>query len=94
MKKIHDLCKKQIVANFKTYAKDVALSQAQEIEGLRAVFGETYPDPVRVVSIGVDVDDLLKNPTNSKWREYSVELCVRVSFYQYLLLLCYRLGLC
>ncbi|KAI0910399.1 hypothetical protein F4823DRAFT_369081 [Ustulina deusta] len=75
MKKIHDLCKKQIVANFKTYAKDVALSQAQEIEGLRAVFGETYPDPVRVVSIGVDVDDLLKNPTNSKWREYSVELC-------------------
>ncbi|KAI0799402.1 tRNA synthetases class II (A)-domain-containing protein [Xylaria sp. FL0064] len=75
MKKIHDLCQKEIAADYKTYAKDVSLNQAREIEGLRAVFGETYPDPVRVISIGVDVDDLLKDPSNSKWRQYSVELC-------------------
>ncbi|GAW24701.1 hypothetical protein ANO14919_142920 [Xylariales sp. No.14919] len=75
MKKIHDLSKGQIEADYKTYSKDVALSQARQIAGLRAVFGETYPDPVRVVSIGVDVDDLLADPTNSKWHNYSVELC-------------------
>ena len=42
---------------------------------MRAVFGETYPDPVRVVSIGVPVDELLANPSNEKWNEVSVEFC-------------------
>lgn len=30
-------------------AKEVPLAKAQAINGLRAVFGEVYPDPVRVV---------------------------------------------
>jgi alanyl-tRNA synthetase len=57
------------------YAKDVALKVAREILGVRAVFGETYPDPVRVVSVGVPVEDLLQNVKALDWRKVSVEFC-------------------
>ncbi|KAK5663753.1 hypothetical protein OQA88_4184 [Cercophora sp. LCS_1] len=75
IKKIEDLSNEDIKKNLKTYYKDVDLDLAREIEGLRAVFGETYPNPVRVVSIGIDVDELLKNPKNPEWRKTSVEFC-------------------
>ncbi|ORZ29574.1 tRNA synthetases class II (A)-domain-containing protein, partial [Catenaria anguillulae PL171] len=57
------------------FAKEVPLAHAKAINGLRAVFGEVYPDPVRVVSIGVSVEDLVSDPNNAKWPEYSIELC-------------------
>ena len=57
------------------YSKDVPLSIAREIEGVRAVFGETYPDPVRVVSVGFEVDEILKDVKDTRWREVSVEFC-------------------
>ena len=41
------------------FAQVVSLSQARSINGVRAVFGEKYPDPVRVVSIGVRLDEVL-----------------------------------
>ncbi|KAK4110410.1 hypothetical protein N656DRAFT_799929 [Canariomyces notabilis] len=75
IKKIEDMSNEDIRRNLKTYAKDVDLDLARQIEGVRAVFGETYPNPVRVVSIGVDVDELLKNPKNPEWRKVSVEFC-------------------
>ncbi|KAK3362640.1 tRNA synthetases class II (A)-domain-containing protein [Lasiosphaeria hispida] len=75
IKKVEDLSNKYIQQNFKTYSKDVDLDLAREIEGVRAVFGETYPNPVRVVSIGIEVDELLKNPKNPEWRKVSVEFC-------------------
>jgi alanyl-tRNA synthetase len=34
-----------------------------------------YPDPVRVVSIGFDVDEMIKDPKNPKWATTSVEFC-------------------
>ena len=40
----------------------VPLPQARAISGLRAVFGEAAPDPVRVVSVGVPVAELLAAP--------------------------------
>lgn len=33
------------------------------------------PNPVRVVSVGIDVDMLLENPKNLEWRKVSVEFC-------------------
>ena len=51
------------------------LATARSIHGVRAVFGETYPDPVRVVSVGVPVSDLLAKPSEPEWRNISVEFC-------------------
>jgi len=39
------------------------------------VFGETYPDPVRVVAVGQPVSDLIDGPSNPAWNELSVEFC-------------------
>ena len=75
IKKIEEMANADIRSDLKTFAKDVDLDLAREIEGVRAVFGETYPNPVRVVSIGVDVDELLANPKNPEWRKVSVEFC-------------------
>jgi alanyl-tRNA synthetase len=75
VKKIEDLSNAYIKQNCKIYAKDVPLEIAQGIEGVRAVFGETYPNPVRVVSVGVDVETLLSEPRNPEWRKVSVEFC-------------------
>ena len=70
--------------------RDVALDTAKAITGLRrllcdlvpfslggqgAVFGETYPDPVRVVSVGPKIDDLLSDKTTPWGPENSVEFC-------------------
>ena len=75
LEKIEDISTRYIRQNCAVYAKDVPLATAREIEGLRAVFGETYPDPVRVVSVGVEVEELLRNVKDPKWREVSIELC-------------------
>lgn len=64
-----------IKKNLTVYTKQVPLAQAKSIHGLRAVFGETYPDPVRVVSMGFDVDEILKDVGNVKWAESSIEFC-------------------
>jgi alanyl-tRNA synthetase len=61
--------------NCAVYAKDIPLATAREITGLRAVFGETYPDPVRVVSVGVELEEILKNVKDPRWRGVSIEFC-------------------
>lgn len=73
--KIEQLSSKYIHSNAKVYSQDVPLDKAFEIEGVRAVFGERYPDPVRVVSIGMKVDEMLKEPKSKEWRKYSIEFC-------------------
>eukprot|EP01068_Selenidium_serpulae_P007995 Selendium_serpulae@DN4863_c0_g1_i1.p1 len=55
--------------------KLVELEKAKAINGLRAVFGECYPDPVRVVSVGETVQSVVDNPTSGSAESKSVELC-------------------
>ena len=56
-------------------AAEAPLAKAMEINGVRAVFGERYPDPVRVVSIGATVESLIADPSRPEWKDCSVEFC-------------------
>ncbi|KAF7050727.1 hypothetical protein CFC21_059049 [Triticum aestivum] len=67
--------KKQIEDELEVSAQEIKLADAERINGLRAVFGEIYPHPVRVVSIGRKVEDLLANPESKEWLSISTELC-------------------
>ena len=53
-------CSDAIEAALPVFAQEVPLATAREIPGVRAMFGEAYPDPVRVVSVGVPVDELIE----------------------------------
>ena len=64
-----------IDAGLEVDAAEVPLAEARGISGVRAVFGERYPDPVRVVSIGAKVAELRADPANARWRELSIEFC-------------------
>ena len=64
-----------IAAAHTVHAVPSPLEQAQAVNTLRAVFGERYPDPVRVVSIGPEVGELLASPEDPRWMHHSVEFC-------------------
>lgn len=69
----------QIAKALRVNYRDVPLQVAMKIPGLRAVFGEVYPDPVRVVSVGPEIDDLLRlaenGGGNGQGPAASIELC-------------------
>ncbi|KAJ7132903.1 tRNA synthetases class II (A)-domain-containing protein [Mycena crocata] len=73
--KIESMSIDWIRKNVKVFSKELDLQTAQKIPGLRAVFGESYPDPVRVVTLEYDVDEITKDILNPKWRNTSVEFC-------------------
>ncbi|GAB4383259.1 MAG: alanine--tRNA ligase [Phycisphaerales bacterium] len=75
LEQVQSIVRSLIDRDLTVYADTGPLSTARRIRGVRAVFGETYPDPVRVVSIGVPVRELLESPEREQWRTYSVELC-------------------
>lgn len=68
---VRDLIHRDLPVNFKEVPKEVATS----IHGVQQLFSERYPDIVRVVAIGVSVDDLLADPKNTAWPQYSIEFC-------------------
>lgn len=73
--KIEDISNQWIKKAAPVYSKEMPLAVAQKIPGLRAVFGEAYPDPVRVVSIGFPLEDIEKNIEDNKWASTSIEFC-------------------
>ncbi|KAG1760339.1 tRNA synthetases class II (A)-domain-containing protein [Suillus occidentalis] len=66
--KIESMSIDWIKKNVKVYGKDLDLTTAHKISGLRC-------HPVRVVVLGYDVDEVAKDIDNPKWRSTSVEFC-------------------
>ncbi|PIK53894.1 putative alanine--tRNA ligase, cytoplasmic [Apostichopus japonicus] len=75
IKEAEEIANSVIEKRGKVYAKDTPLAQAKSIQGLRAVFDEVYPDPVRVLSIGIPVEDLVADPAGPGAIMTSVEFC-------------------
>jgi alanyl-tRNA synthetase len=75
VKKVEAIVREQIGRKLGVDTREVPLAKAKAISGLRAVFGEVYPDPVRVVSVGPKIDDLLATPAAEEWKTYSIEFC-------------------
>ncbi|KAH7885997.1 tRNA synthetases class II (A)-domain-containing protein [Phlebopus sp. FC_14] len=73
--KIESMSIDWIKKNVKVYSRDIDLNSGYKIPGLRAVFGEAYPDPVRVVVLGYDVEEIQNDLENPKWRQTSIEFC-------------------
>ena len=75
MKKVEVLVNDIIQKDEVIHVGDASLAEAKNIQGLRAVFDETYPDPVRVVSVGIPVEKLLAEPSAPHALNTSVEFC-------------------
>jgi len=75
LEKIQGLINEQISKELSVFVKLSPLEAALKICSLRAIFGEKYPDPVRVVCVGHPVEDMLADPKNDKWFNFSVEFC-------------------
>ncbi|KAB8073240.1 tRNA synthetases class II (A)-domain-containing protein [Aspergillus leporis] len=75
LEKIEEISTEYIRQNCAVYSQEVPLATARQISGVRAVFGETYPDPVRVVSVGVELEEILNNVKDPRWEKVSIEFC-------------------
>lgn len=75
IQKTEQICRDIIRKNAIVFNKQCKLEEAKKIIGLRAMFNEQYPDPVRVVSVGEPVDSLVSNPSGDASMLTSVEFC-------------------
>lgn len=73
MQSIESMSQDWVKRDVKVYSTEMDLSTSQKIPGLRAVFGESYPDPVRVVTLEYDASE--KKVDDPEWRKTSVEFC-------------------
>src|SRR5205807_1223641 len=68
IKQVEQLVNERIYADLPVTAVTMPLAEAKKIPGVRAVFGEKYPDPVRVVMIGA-------GQASEATDRHSVEFC-------------------
>ncbi|MEP0841808.1 MAG: hypothetical protein HRF43_03750 [Phycisphaerae bacterium] len=73
--RIEQIVNELIAHDLTVYDGEAPQEEAMRINGLRAVFGERYPPRVRIVSVGVPVEELIARPSDPRWRGYSIELC-------------------
>ena len=73
--RIEEIVNEKIASALPVFSEIVPLAAAKEISTLRCVFGERYPDPVRVISVGTEIQSMLADPKNSQWNSTSVEFC-------------------
>jgi alanyl-tRNA synthetase len=69
MMQVERLVNEKIYSDLPVSATIMPLGEAKTLAGVRAVFGEKYPDPVRVIAIGVD------DPRKGVTVENSIEFC-------------------
>lgn len=74
LEQVEALVRKAVADEQPVHAAVVPLAEAMQVGELRAVFGESYPDPVRVVTVGPSVADVLAAP-DASWPSSSIELC-------------------
>jgi len=65
---VERLVNEKIYSDLPVQAQVMPLAQAKTLPGVRAVFGEKYPDPVRVICIGVEA-------ATGAGPEHSIEFC-------------------
>jgi len=68
LRQIEERVNRAIIGDLQVTAIEMPLAEAKKLPGVRAVFGEKYPDPVRVVMIGADDPGELT-------LDHSVEFC-------------------
>lgn len=71
--KVESICSDWVKRDVPVYASELPLKLAHDIPGLRAVFGEAYPDPVRVVILVRDcsaafLPDMLRSTRSTRSR--------------------------
>jgi alanyl-tRNA synthetase len=70
-KEVNSIVESEMIVN----DRELEYEKASKITGLRTVPGEVYPDPVRLVVVGKTIDEILADPTNPQWANYSIEFC-------------------
>lgn len=75
LKLVDEIVQSKIDESLFVVSKVAPLASAMSIKSLRAIFNEQYPDPVRIVAVGGDIDEMLRDPDNEMWYNYSIELC-------------------
>lgn len=72
---VEGIVRERISQELPVHSYIAPLEKALSIKSLRQVFGERYPDPVRVLSVGQDVPPMLEDPASAAWDDVSVEFC-------------------